>query len=257
VDLTNLVLQATWQGPSTVLSPPPSSAAVSLVIKTVPSSTDKETFQGTLFLLNQLKTLEFMATCLRQGETWVHPEGVAVNSEKLDRFFEDAVDGSARAQTLNDVSLLNALEVISSLPIRSDLDFTEKLWNLCSASTGEDDLRVVLGAVFELLEKGEVFPMVHKNNTSTLATLVRDAIKVSRVQTSRDHQDQKGALAKAFQHWTSQALQCVIETGLCKIKRDYVHYLIGHDVATWESLVRRACFVGVWGFSCLLTPFFF
>lgn len=153
----------------------------------------------------------------------------------------DALDGNARSnQTQNDISLLNALEVISSLPVRADLDFTEKLWNFCSTVSSEDDLRAVLGATFDLLDRGEIFPMVHKSNESALAGLVRDAIKLSRTKaSSRDHNEQRGLLSQTFQSWLSRSLQCTIETGLCKLKRDYVHYLVGNDVATWEDLVRK------------------
>jgi len=234
------VLEATWQGPSPVLSPPPNSASVSLVIRTVPSAQDTETFQGTLFLLNQLKTLEAMIACHAQGAPWVaQGEGVRLDADRLDSFFEDSLDANARngAQApQNEVTLLNALEVISSLPVRSDLDFTEKFWNLCSVASGEEDLRALLGATLDLLERGEIFPMVHKNNTCALATLVRDAVKLSRVHTSRDHNEQREALARAFQQWRQDTLACVIDAGLCKLRRDYAHYLVGHDVATWENL---------------------
>lgn len=242
MDLTSLVLEATWQGPSPVLSPPPNSASASLIIRTVPSSQDRETFQGTLFLLNQLKTLEAMIACHTQQEKtpWAQTEGARLDEGRLDKFFAEAQDPAARGAggqaSQNDVTLLNALEVISSLPVRADLDFTEKFWNLCSVAADEEDLRTLLAATFEQLGRGEIFPMVHKNNSCVLATLIRDAIRLSRVHTARDYNEQKEGLAKSYQQWTQQALACVIDTGLCKLRRDYAHYLVGHDVATWEGL---------------------
>jgi len=97
-------------------------------------------------------------------------------------------------------------------------------------------MKEVLGITFDLLEKGELLPLVHKSNNSNLATLIRDSIKLSRVQTSRDVKEQRDAMIRGFEHWHENTLECVIEIGLCKVKRDYIHYMVGDDTVDFEQL---------------------
>jgi len=70
--------------------------------------------------------------------------------------------------------------------------------------------------------------MVHKSNLSKFANIIRNCLKLAHTQTSPDAYEQKEVIAETFDLWQRQPMECLVEIGIWKLKRDYCHYLIGN-----------------------------
>lgn len=66
---------------------------------------------------------------------------------------------------------------LSVLHARTDLDFTERLWGVIKAADSLADLKRGMGLVFDAVRRGIVQPILHRSNTSRLATVARECLK--------------------------------------------------------------------------------
>ncbi|RUP50336.1 hypothetical protein BC936DRAFT_139596 [Jimgerdemannia flammicorona] len=134
-------------------------------------------------------------------------------------------EGSAMGVDDNDESVI--VDAFSTLSTRKDLDFTERFWKFCQNAQNQDDLIDALTAVIEELETGRLRPMIHKENHSNLGNLIRDCIKLTLLQTTADHDEQRETIGRAFDYWLASPLECLCEVGMFKLRRDYCFYLVG------------------------------
>ncbi|KAJ3050274.1 hypothetical protein HK097_008762 [Rhizophlyctis rosea] len=121
-------------------------------------------------------------------------------------------------------------EAASVLPVRSDLDFTERFWRFLQAAKNKEDMIDALTAVVEELETGRLQPVVNKSNHSSLATAIRDCFKLARLKTAVDIEEQRDAIARAFDYWLESPLEWIVEVGLGKLRKDCVAVLGGENV---------------------------
>jgi len=82
------------------------------------------------------------------------------------------------------------------------------------------------------VETGRVKPFVHKNNTSALAAIFRDSLRLAKVDAPKDL---KASISKAFDHWHDNPLACLLDLGLSKLWRDYAHIFVGSDLVTYAQ----------------------
>ncbi|CAG8474402.1 6956_t:CDS:10 [Paraglomus brasilianum] len=225
--LSTITLEICWQDIHQPLSPPPSLAAVSL---------------PTYGLLVELTRLIKWYLAAFSGDDWgtnvtesmdetVNGIAQTVRVFLEDVRFEGSVSNIGDETTTSFMSFQN-----SSLMQRKDLDFTEKLWNFCQGAKNHTDLVAALAVVFEELEAGKLQPTCHKDNHSSFANTIRECLKLARIQTSTDYNDVKEHIHDIFNFWLGQPLECMIEIGLFKLKRDYCYHLIGNDLVTWSEL---------------------
>ena len=104
---------------------------------------------------------------------------------------------------------------------RKDLDFTDRLWNILCQCVSNRELVECLKHVFTVLSNCELNPMVHRQNNSTMAELVRDSYS-GKLRTPN--------LAGVY------PLQLLAEMGAEKLKRDYKFALLSRDLVSASSL---------------------
>ncbi|CAG8540654.1 1847_t:CDS:10 [Paraglomus occultum] len=240
---STITLEICWQDIHQPLSPPPSLAAVSLNINIASGEYDIVNHQPTCGLLVELTRLIKWYLAAFSGDGW----GTNVTESMNETFngiaqtvrvfledvkFEGSVSNIGDETTTSFMSFQN-----SSLVHRKDLDFTEKLWNFCQGGAkNHTDLVSALAVVFEELETGKLQPTCHKDNHSSFANTIRECLKLARIQTSTDYNEVKEHIHDIFNFWLGQPLECMIEVGLFKLKRDYCYHLIGNDLVTWSEL---------------------
>ena len=151
--------------------------------------------------------------------------------------------------------------VTSSMMQRKDYDFTEVLWDYCKNAASIDDLTNVLMSVMDGLEDLSLQPIIHKSNHTALGEICRDCLKLSRIQTSLDAVTAKERISESCDYWSSNVLECMVEIGLYKLRRDWKYWcnqvLMGLDVEDLldnslplsdqiEVLRRLSCVVMLW-----------
>ncbi|KAI8801128.1 hypothetical protein BJ742DRAFT_838448 [Cladochytrium replicatum] len=126
------------------------------------------------------------------------------------------------------------------LPLRTDLDFTERFWLFAKDALTRNDLLNALHRVVSELLSQSLRPMVHKTNHTALANQVRECLKLSKMQNSaaggaelKDHME---AVTATFNYWLEEPMEMAVEIGMMKLKRDYVHCLIGNNLVNWNTL---------------------
>jgi len=236
-------LKATWENIQNLLSYPNSSADVSLFINYYHGELDPENHNLTQNLLNELHQLEEWNR-IRKGKKWLSNQSLNI-SLKVDAFLNGIKDESYTTKTLslsmdNMEENLKNLNISSILTPRKNLDFTDKLWKFLINASSSDDLNDAWTAVLEELETFRLQPMVHKSNLSKFANIIRKCLKLAHTQTSPDVYDQKESISETFDIWQRQPMECLVEIGIWKLKRDYCHYLIGNELT---SLSELECFI--------------
>ena len=104
---------------------------------------------------------------------------------------------------------------------RTNLDFTEKLWNILKHCSCYQDLINSLQYIFSILQNGKLQPMVHKSNHSQFAELVRDSYYGKMSMPTLE---------------TFLPLELLAEIGIGKLCRDYMGIFIGKDLVTAAHL---------------------
>ena len=128
-------------------------------------------------------------------------------------------------ETISDNDILYSL-----LSSRGNLDFTERFWNFLQTPTEKVDLIDAFTAVVEELETGRLVPFIHKENTTSFGSVIRNLIKLSRQQTASDLNDQKEAIGQVFDQWLETPMDVLVELGIWKLKRDYAfHFQSKHN----------------------------
>ncbi|ORX89575.1 hypothetical protein K493DRAFT_305653 [Basidiobolus meristosporus CBS 931.73] len=217
--ISSVVMEAAWEGMVSMLSPPPTSALVTLLVKSVDGNLDYENHLSTQPLLRELNQLVDWYDCCTQGVAWeskVRRKGIAAD---IDDFLDDIKNEGGIA--ISEETTAVEAGMFNSLPVRKDLDFTEKLWKYCQDAINTDEIVDCLTATIDELETGKLQPLVHKGNHSSLANLIRDCLKLSKLQVTADYEEQKETISRSFDYWLEQPLECLVEA---------------NDLATWDTL---------------------
>ncbi|XP_071788335.1 protein zwilch homolog isoform X1 [Asterias amurensis] len=108
------------------------------------------------------------------------------------------------------------------IPERQDLYFSESLWTtLWSTATCYDDFIRAFSLVFSELRKGELQPIVHGDNQSTLAKMIRASYQQEMNKINIEGVDN---------------LTMLVEIGLDKLRRDYTNFFIASELTTLNQL---------------------
>lgn len=223
-----------WIDPPAVFAPPPYSATSLMRARVLPG--DPKSPASWLFadihLLNTM-SVHTTADAAVDGAAWA-TEGPGIRdavSDFLKGLNTDADRPTASsAPPAGDHSHVNT--IIGKLSRRSDLDFTERLWELCKGAISFDDLRGSLAQVFRALQMGQVQPMVHKSNTTAIGTVARQCLLRTSDPTAASQ------LSENLQRLSDPAalVTAVVEIGLAKLRRDYVAYFVSEELSTGQQL---------------------
>lgn len=120
---------------------------------------------------------------------------------------------------------------------RTDLDFMDHFWKLVQPLETKSGLVDALTAIIEELEQARLFPMISKHNKSNFASVIRTCISLSGQKTSGDYMNQKQVLGETFDYWIEEPYELIVEIGIWKLQRDFIHLLVAQNLATWKEIV--------------------
>ncbi|OAJ39771.1 hypothetical protein BDEG_23593 [Batrachochytrium dendrobatidis JEL423] len=119
---------------------------------------------------------------------------------------------------------------------RQVFDFAEQVWVFCQQGTLRADITDALTAIIEELETGRLLPRVAKDNLSSFANIIRSCLKLSVQHQAADAKDQRESITATFDFWLEQPLECLVDIGLWKLKRDYEFQLLDGNNASRHQL---------------------
>ncbi|KAJ3086633.1 hypothetical protein HK102_012793, partial [Quaeritorhiza haematococci] len=175
------------------------------------------------------------------GEEGMMKEEVEPLDIRIERFLQEIENegGSIRVEDDRGMAQMDSLDLdsLNALPGRQDLDFTERLWMFVQDVDTEEDLKQVIKAVIRRLENGTLQPLINKSNRCALANVIRDLLTTSHTHmTPSELASSCESIAGSFGHWTENVLECMVEVGIEKMRRDYCHYIVGNELASWNQL---------------------
>ncbi|KAK3093356.1 hypothetical protein FSP39_014465 [Pinctada imbricata] len=104
---------------------------------------------------------------------------------------------------------------------RKDYDFTDHLWSILCQCVSYQDCVEALEYVFDVLRNGDLNPLVHRYNTTTMAEMVRESY-CGKLRVPN--------LAGLY------PIQLLAEMGAEKLRQDYVYMLLSKDLVTLGQL---------------------
>lgn len=219
----SLILELKWNKSGdtvTLLKQPPLDAQS--VVKAQVTSGDMRSAAYVFF--KELSVLSSIVSGINDAEVCWHTDR---NERPLVECVKELVEqlkmGDARPATEMEQNGNNLSLVFENLlfETRKDLDFTDYLWQVLQKCSAYTELVECLECVLTVLDSGELQPMVHKTNTTTLARLVRD---------SYEGKMNKPCLVGLF------PLQVLAEIGIKKLRHDYINTFVSNELATLAHL---------------------
>ncbi|CAM9446970.1 unnamed protein product [Hapterophycus canaliculatus] len=156
-------------------------------------------------------------------------------------------DDDTAVQERNDGGGLGEEEIDSSRQeragkLRGDLDFSERLWDLAARASDVEGVRAAIGSAFEAVGEGQIFPVISRDNKTTVGNHIRDGVSMAR-EARRYHDGSLAGIgvppaeanAKAWRERGSALLagtetlaKAFVELGVHKVTRDLLHWLEVH-----------------------------
>ncbi|KAH9275711.1 hypothetical protein BASA83_002012 [Batrachochytrium salamandrivorans] len=227
-----------------------------LTILNEPGCSDPESYVSLSHIRQQLNTLITWNRIRQDDPEWSScssdsradtdpPQSNFPLSESVDAFLTEI---KTSLETLNDPrpvtkvaeqsesNLTSSLCDFSPLKQREGYDFAEQVWIFCQRGRSRGDITDALTAIIEELETGRVLPCVAKDNLSNLANIIRSCLKVSVQKHAMDTKEQRDSIAATFDFWLEQPLECLVDAGLWKLKRDYEFYLLENNITSRHQL---------------------
>ncbi|XP_036245582.1 protein zwilch homolog isoform X1 [Molothrus ater] len=220
---SNIYVDITWNGVEKLLETPPVISAATLNIALESGDPRSPVFQ----LYRELQLLLALAEGLKSGVTeWPEPSESESAPKLVQEFLTDLkkkLDGDYIFEDKNDTEKIKcdtaAVDscIKSIFGERGDLDFTEQLWCKMKSVSSYQELIDCFTLVIKSLERGEIQPWIHQGSSSFLSQLIQQSYhgKMEDVSLS-----------------DITPIQMLLEVGLEKMKKDYVSFFIGQELAT-------------------------
>uniref|UniRef100_A0A8C0UCP0 Protein zwilch n=2 Tax=Cyanistes caeruleus TaxID=156563 RepID=A0A8C0UCP0_CYACU len=220
---SNICVDITWNGVEEILETPPLISAATLNIVLESGDPRSPVFQ----LYRELQFLLVLAEGLKTGVTeWPEPSESDSALKLVQEFLTDLkkkLDGDYTLGTKNETEKIKcdtaAVDscIKSIFGERGDLDFTEQLWCKMKGVSSYQELIDCFTLVIKSLERGEIQPWIHQGSSSFLSQLIQQSYhgKMEDVSLS-----------------DITPIQMLLEIGLEKMKKDYVSFFIGQELAT-------------------------
>ncbi|XP_057580867.1 protein zwilch homolog isoform X3 [Hippopotamus amphibius kiboko] len=223
---TTITLDISWSPVDEILQIPPLSSTAALNMKVELGEP-----RGPLnHLHRELKFLLVLADGLRTGVTeWPEPLEAKSAVELVQEFlndlnkldeFDDATKKDTETVKHDSAAVDQSIECL--LTVRGDLDFAEQLWCKMSSSViSYQDLVKCFTLIMQSLRRGDIQPWLHSGSNSLLSKLI--------------HQSYHGTMDTVSLSGTVP-VQMLLEIGLDKLKKDYVCFFIGQELASLNHL---------------------
>ncbi|KAM6149665.1 protein zwilch homolog [Erethizon dorsatum] len=221
---TAITLDISWSPVDEMLQVPPLSSAATLNIK-VESGEPR----GCLTHLHrELKFLLVLADGLRTGVTeWLEPLEAKSAVDLVQEFLNELnkLDGFGDSTRKDPETVKHDAAAVDRsvlITVRGDLDFVEQLWcKMSSSVVSYQDLVRCLTLIMQSLQQGDIQPWLHSGSNSLLSKLI--------------HQSYHGTMDTVSLSGTIP-LQMLLEIGLDKLKKDYISFFIGQELASLNHL---------------------
>ncbi|XP_032198861.1 protein zwilch homolog isoform X4 [Mustela erminea] len=223
---TTITLDISWSPVDEILQIPPLSSTATLNIK-VESGEPRGPLNH---LQRELKFLLVLADGLRTGVTeWPEPLEVKSAVELVQEFLNDLnkLDGFTDStkkdtETVKHDSAAVDRSIECLFTVRGDLDFAEQLWFKMSGSViSYQDLVKCFTLIIQSLQRGDIQPWLHSGSNSLLSKLI--------------HQSYHGTMDSVALSGTVP-VKMLLEIGLDKLKKDYISFFIGQELASLNHL---------------------
>ncbi|KAJ2815130.1 hypothetical protein FBU31_007044, partial [Coemansia sp. 'formosensis'] len=260
---------------------PPPSAQWMLELVSTPLALEPEANKSLKALYMEVKRLETWCACWMSGTKWIdtsskedgafspHPwqngPGDANTTEtmpdskdtmqagkslddhrelfgkRVDEFIDASIHDTRGSTTLGRLGRAKDIHNLSGFPVREDMDFTERLWNLSHYAYDDSDLSEVIAAIAEGLETRRLQPYIHHSHAdghiSPLAQLIRDLLHMAQQKTLVDEEAERERLAGQLDLWIEeQPLDAFVNIGLHKLRADFWFYFVAGHLATPKQM---------------------
>ncbi|KAJ3124532.1 hypothetical protein HK098_001081 [Nowakowskiella sp. JEL0407] len=249
--MSSIMLEVLWNDASATFSPPPSSAEALLTVRNLSGSRDPDNHVPTSNIRRELQIIMGWDKIRCGNDTWdnfikqqeadeleeaksLHPISLSIDGYLEGIAEENFATVLERQNELNNDT--NNLDLMNLLPPRVDLDFSEKFWVFVKDAVSAGDLRDSIVALSDKLAGKIILPLIHKNNQTAFANQARLCLKLARMETSSEISQLEDMISSTFDFWIEQPLEIMVEVGIEKLKRDYVHHLVGNNVITLDHL---------------------
>ncbi|KAM6059968.1 protein zwilch homolog isoform 2-T2 [Theristicus caerulescens] len=224
---SNIYVDIMWNTVDKILETPPLISAATLNIALESGDPRSPVYQ----LYRELQFLLALAEGLKTGVTeWPEPLESESAAELVREFLTDLkkkLDGYCISGNSNETEKIkcDTAAVDSSIKSifseRGDLDFAEQLWCKMRSVSSYQELTECFTLIIKSLERGEIQPWIHQGSSSLLSKLIQQSYhgKIEVVSLSG-----------------ITPIQMLLEIGLDKMKKDYVSFFIGQELATLTYL---------------------
>ncbi|KAJ2688479.1 hypothetical protein IWW39_002170 [Coemansia spiralis] len=251
---------------------PTSSAQWMLELVSTPLALEPEANKSLKALGMEIKRLETWCACWMSGTKWVdtsrkdgdtfslhpwqalerHHKGDAGASSRLsrhrelfgkrvDEFLDASINDTRGSSTLGPPGRAKDAHSLDVFPVRKDMDFTERLWNLSHYAYDDSDLSEVIEAIAEGLETRQLQPYIRHSHAdrliSPLAQLIRNSLQMAQQKTLVDEKAERERLAAQLDLWIEeQPLDAFVNIGLHKLRADFWFYFVTAHLATPKQM---------------------
>ncbi|XP_072020251.1 LOW QUALITY PROTEIN: protein zwilch homolog [Amphiura filiformis] len=220
-DTTTVNLDCSWEDIKNVLETP-HGANCTVHIKAVPGNMNSSGHR----VFCELNTLVGFAAGAISGQIqWINPTSSSTSSiaTLLAELIESVKQGEKK-RILEENEHKDSPLKGNQIPERDDLDFTERLWVLLKDNARcYNDIVSTIKTVLGELQSGQLQPMVHSSNCTTLAKHIRASYHQNMTLSMKDVEG-------------LEPLRMLIEIGVEKLKRDYLAFFIGQELTTLDKL---------------------
>ncbi|XP_023666944.1 protein zwilch homolog [Paramormyrops kingsleyae] len=219
-----------WSNVQSILQTPPLSSTATLNIRIASGDMRSPIYE-------QYKEMEFvqiLADGVSTGGTdWVEPLDTVPAMELVKALIDDlqiktkavqnqSLDGNQIPKARTESSSVDSSVFSTVLTERGDLDFVEQLWvKMRRSVTSYQDIVDCLKLVIKALKYDNIKPWIHRESSSSLSKLILKSY-------SKELQP-VGLTGLA-------PVRMLLETGLDKMRRDYINYFVGQQLTTLKGL---------------------
>uniref|UniRef100_A0A672U7Z2 Protein zwilch n=1 Tax=Strigops habroptila TaxID=2489341 RepID=A0A672U7Z2_STRHB len=217
---SSICVDITWNTVDKILETPPLISAATLNIGLESGDPRSPVYQ----LYRELQFLLGLAEGLKTGVTeWPELLESEPAFELVQEFLTDLkkqLDGYCVSGNKDGTEAVDS-SMKSIFSERGDLDFAEQLWCKMKSVCSYQELVMCFTLILKSLERGEIQPWIHHGSSSLLSKLIQ--------------QSYHGKI-EAVALTGITPIQMLLEIGLDKMKKDYVSYFIGQELATLTYL---------------------
>ncbi|XP_077173542.1 protein zwilch homolog isoform X2 [Paroedura picta] len=223
----NIYIDFAWTDVTRILQTPPSDCAVTLKFQMACGGPWSSVYEVSRELQCVLGLAEGLKTGKTEWRKFSRGKSAIEQVQKLLKGLQDEADelvapDNHEMETLQNDTATVSCSMKTAFSCRGDLDFVEQLWcKLWRSVTSYEELVKCFKLILEAFRCGELQASIHNGSSGLLRKLIAECLRESTEMVSLS-----GDIP----------VQMFLEIGLDKMKRDYVSYFIGKQLALHSDL---------------------